>query len=166
MIDRDPFFLLKMKGLDLERELKELRRENSEAPVIPDQLSFFTKDQKKIPSSLTSDSVQEPYLSGIPNMQDHLFQLLEPSPVFWKNDFRSELDERLELLAKNCSKFSDGFYPGEFKNTVPGIRKGSALTILLNHDLVPEGFMVSPPGSSTHQVINVSSAIQALLSID
>jgi len=166
MIDRDPFFLLKMKGLDLERELKELRRENSEAPIIPDQLSFFTKEQKKITASLTSDSVQEPDLSGIPNMQDHLFQLLEPSPVFWKNDFRLELDERLELLAKNCSKFSDGFYPGEFKNTVPGIRKGSALTILLNHDLVPEGFMVSPPGSSTHQVINVSSAIQALLSID
>lgn len=165
MIDRDPLFLFRLKGLDLEKELKELSKDNLETPDVPDQLSFFSKVPHHFPTLSLSEEVQEPDLSGIPNMQDHLFHLLEPSPVFWKKDFRAELDERLELLSKNCSKFSHQLNTDEMKNVIPALRKGYGLKVILNHDLIPEGFMVWTAGSSTYQIVNVSDGIRALLSI-
>ena len=165
MIDRDPLFLFKLKGLDLDKELKELRREDQETPDIPNQLSFFTTIHHSVRGASKLE-VQEPDLSGIPHMQDQLFHLLEPSPVFWKKDFRAELDERLELLSKNITRFSNRLQPEELKNAVPAMRKGHGFRILLNHDLVPEGFMVWSKASNTYQQVSASTGIRALLSVE
>lgn len=102
-IDRDPFLIFKLQGLDLLDVLNfEIEEEN-----IEDISELFDHEDSEIESELD--------FSKIPNLHLQIFELLEDNPVFYAKNFKSILDniyksrERyLKKRVMNYSRFGYG----------------------------------------------------------
>ncbi|MCG8474053.1 MAG: SNF2-related protein [Cytophagales bacterium] len=103
-IDRNPFLILKMKGLDLLEELKkqglDLTEETAETIL---QTSDCLLESPHIPSP--DDKPLD--LSLVPNVSERLLHLLSDKPLFFGKDFKTLLKKAYNSTAKLAKSWAD-----------------------------------------------------------
>ena len=91
-IDKDPFLIFKMQGLDLLESLNFEDEQNS----IRDIADLF--------KSRDSASEGEIDFSKIPELHGEIFQMLEENPAFYKKDFKNILESAYKSMARYCKR--------------------------------------------------------------
>ena len=87
-IDKDPFLIFRMQGLDLLESL------NYEAP------EDSIRDVSELFSNEDVESEGDADFSKIPNLHDEIFNLLEENPVFYQKDFRNILEGNYKSMPR------------------------------------------------------------------
>ena len=118
-IDKDPFLIFKLRGLDL---LDALNLEIEETAV---------KDISELFTNTDNPKTHELDFSKIPDLHSQIFRLLDENPVFYSKDFKAILDNIYKSMARfskrECENYTRqwrnsydyytdvGYYPGPFK---------------------------------------------------
>ena len=101
-IDKDPFLIFKLRGLDL---LDALNLEIEETAV---------KDISELFTSPDNPQIHELDFSKIPDLHSQIFRLLDENPVFYKKDFKAILDNMYKSMArfskKHCENYTRQIY--------------------------------------------------------
>ena len=96
-IDRDPFLIFRLRGLDL---LDALNLEIEETSI---------KDISNIFTGTDSPKEAELDFSKIPDLHRQIFQLLNGNPVFYSNDFKSLLDKVYKSMGRFSKKHCENY---------------------------------------------------------
>ena len=107
-IDKNPFLIFELHGLDVMKELEKLGFGAStstaeEIPSIPDLLKTLSSQ----PTFQQKTGSQQPVLdfSTLPECRDELLSLLTPAPLFYpEGDFKKELEKHLKQKGKEAKK--------------------------------------------------------------
>ena len=106
-IDKDPFLIFKLQGLDLLDALNYEVEEES----IKDISELFTHADNNMENKLD--------FSKIPNLHTQIFELLDDNPVFYAKNFKSILDNiyksRGRYLKKRVVNYSRHSYGGHYE---------------------------------------------------
>ena len=102
-IDKDPFLIFKLQGLDL---LDVLNFE-VEKTSIKDIDELFTNKDNPIEGELD--------FSKIPDLHAQIFELLDDNPVFYQKDFKSILDNTCKSKARFVKKECENYIRQRFK---------------------------------------------------
>ncbi len=148
-IDRNPWLLFQMKGMDLEKEFASAHPEMSIAS-IPSQSQFLAPKVAK-PGAATAPvelkTLRDLDFSKIPYLKESIYKLLSPTPLFWKQDFREEMDERLSTMVSNHGAWQHTWQSEGGKDALPELRKGYALQLLFDEDLSATEVQLQGPRS-------------------
>lgn len=104
-IDRDPFLIFKIQGLDLLDSLNF----DSEHESIKDISDLF-----KSKDNLSDGEID---FSNIENIHDQIFTLLEDNPVFYQKNFKSILDNIYKSMPRYLKKHDENYTRRGFKNS-------------------------------------------------
>ena len=96
-IDKDPFLVFKIQGLDLLDNLN-FQLENNDIKDIS-QL-FNHEDNEKIGKA---------DFSNIPNLHEQIFTLLDDDPVFYKKNFKSILDNIYKSMPRFLKRYHENY---------------------------------------------------------
>lgn len=96
-IDKDPFLIFKMQGLDLLNSLNYNTNEDS----IKNVSKLFTNHDSEIKGEID--------FSKIPDLHNEIFQLLDENPVFYRKDFKKILDNVYKALSRYLKRSVDNY---------------------------------------------------------
>ena len=96
-IDKDPFLIFKMQGLDLLNSLNYNTNEDS----IKNVSKLFTNQDSEIKGEID--------FSKIPDLHNEIFQLLDENPVFYRKDFKKILDNVYKALSRYLKRSVDNY---------------------------------------------------------
>ena len=96
-IDKDPFLIFKMQGLDLLKSLNYQRP----ADNIPDVTDLFKNSD--------SEAEGEVDFSKIPDLKNQIFHLLDENPVFYKKDFKKILNRSFTSMSRYVKRSVDNY---------------------------------------------------------
>ncbi|MDD3630937.1 MAG: SWIM zinc finger family protein, partial [Bacteroidales bacterium] len=102
-IDKNPFILFKLHGLDL---LNEFRNEgvNTQNTNVADFDNFYTKSVNKNNISIDKAKLYDLDLSSLSSERSSPFLLLAPSPVFYSGDFKGLFTRTADKLSNYVEK--------------------------------------------------------------
>jgi uncharacterized Zn finger protein/superfamily II DNA or RNA helicase len=132
-IDRDPWLIFQMKGLDLRKELAELKGDAAGMAFHQPEDFFYSDFPKSYADTAPPASLREVDFSKIPYLREPIYKLLAPKPLFWKEDFREEWDDRIGTTSKNFKRWEfllDDSQP----LPIATLRKGHQVQLFLNEE--------------------------------
>ena len=96
-IDKDPFLIFKMQGLDLLESLNyEMEDDN-----VRDIDDLFKNEDNALEREID--------FSKIPELHDEIFQMLEDNPVFYKKDFKKLLSSSYKSMKRYVKRTVDNY---------------------------------------------------------
>ena len=105
-IDKDPFLIFKLRGMDLLAEIQSVSGLELNLEKITPNPFLVLKDQSEdIADQGSCLELLEMDLSVVPELGDRVFELLTPNPLFYKKDFRVALENQYKRNAKWVGKF-------------------------------------------------------------
>ena len=96
-IDKDPFLIFKLQGIDLLDSLN--------LKIEPNTV----KDISNLFGNECSPKEGEADFSKIPDLQSEIFKLLDDNPVFYQKDFKSILDNIYKSMARYAKKRCENY---------------------------------------------------------
>lgn len=107
-IDKNPFLVFNLHGLDLIKELSELNvtQKDNEFEKIISIDNFIDSEIKQNPDfNFDKELYNSLDFSNIEDLKAQILSVLSPNPLFYKKDFREILNKQYRILSKEISKF-------------------------------------------------------------
>ncbi|WP_010417827.1 DEAD/DEAH box helicase [Anaerophaga thermohalophila] len=104
-IDRNPFVVFKIHGFDI---IEELKKKGLEA--VDERVTIPATDEWKVEAggdfdeAMINGDVDNIDFSGIRDLREDLFSLLEEKPLFYSSDFKAALDKIYRKTANTVSR--------------------------------------------------------------
>ncbi|MEA1878367.1 MAG: SNF2-related protein [Bacteroidota bacterium] len=104
-IDRNPFIIFSLHGLDILKELTNSGFKPEETTVnIPSPKQRLITEPPLNKSQSSDVDPQQFDFSLIPDLRETLLSLLEDKPLFYKSDFKTRLNTAYKKIGKNAEK--------------------------------------------------------------
>jgi len=108
-IDRNPFVVFQLHGLDLMQALKDRHINVQKGSAIHILTPGDIGQTHPAPPKPLDETIWEILdFSRLEPLKDKLLKLLTPNPVFWDKDFRKTLEKAYGLLVKGAAKYAPG----------------------------------------------------------
>jgi SNF2 family DNA or RNA helicase/uncharacterized Zn finger protein len=131
-IDKNPFLIFQLHGLDILGELEKSGFIHQESLQIRKSSGYLIEAPE--PQSLDAASQQAPDFSKIPCMADNLLWLLDEKTLFYSKDFREIIRKQYRLAAKNVRILLEDGPPAD--GEIDKLEKIDKVEIVLHDDIL------------------------------
>ncbi len=105
-IDRNPFIIFQLHGLDVLKELEKNGYENEETTSkIPSPKDRMIEQAEDTGDHLRDVNIDRFDFSAIPELNEPILSLLEDKPLFYKSDFKIQLNKAYKRISRNTTKY-------------------------------------------------------------